>query len=223
MKKLLIAALITTVLAAMAISMTGCNKSVAEPPRYYQTPLEVADYLGFPVGSFFIYKDSVTGSFDSITVTESDRRKLFRPSHLGRNLLGAYTVPDYYYDSLGFRMALQTSSGAVDWLRISHVELGSDPNRYYGYDQRGYEALVFVYPVTEDWKNTSDDGVFLIPSMTVEGIIYNNVYRVLDSQGVASPTTYYSVDYYWAKGVGVIKKIYKTNTETHSWTLVRKG
>jgi len=57
-------------LAVLMFLVFGCKKSVDSSPKeqHYLIDTAVFSYLDLPVGRYFIYKDSASGTTDSVTV-----------------------------------------------------------------------------------------------------------------------------------------------------------
>lgn len=219
-------------LAGLLLLGTGCKKSTDTPATYYAVNPEVLSYLKMPLGSYFIYKDSTSGILDSITVKKSDVQKLFFPAHKALQsswpFAGTYTatIPDSYYDSLTLQLTKESTNGAEDWLFISHLQ-DQYSNYYKATDStlKIPKGMVFWYPsITTSFTNTENYGGYIIPSMIIEGNTYQNVLRFISSNSDDPSALYYlKTDYYWAKGVGVIKRIITTSKGVQTSTLVRKG
>ena len=73
----------------------------------------------------------------------------------------------------------------------------------------GLKYSVFIYPVVSRF----------ISSMEVQGNLYFNVERY----EFDSPSPAISVIYYWAKGVGIIKRQVKTSGTIKTELLTRRG
>lgn len=84
-------------------------------------------------------------------------------------------------------------------------------------------SYMFQYPY---FTNTiGSQYVFVnIPNITIEGKSYSDVVQLTYSnyQSPSSPS-YYTSTYYWAKGIGIIKRTVTTATSTQTWTLLRHG
>lgn len=65
MKKLYI---LIALLFPVALAVTSCKPEEKVKPEIVDIPQAVKDYAFFKVGSWWVYKDSVTGQFDTITV-----------------------------------------------------------------------------------------------------------------------------------------------------------
>lgn len=210
----------------------GCKKKAGDSAIYYTADPEALSYLKLPLGNYYIYKDSSTGILDSVTVKKSDIQKIFYPAHteIRSNwpFAGTYkaSVPDSYYDSLTVALTKVSANGPEDWLLISHVQEKYN-NDYYATDQISgvSHALVFWYPVyISNDPSTENNGVYNIPLVIIEGNTYQNVLRFIASNSNNPSQPYYlKTDYYWAKGIGVIKRNITTSKGKQTSTLVRKG
>ena len=65
----------------------SCHKP-DKTPKYY-LPQDLKDYVMFPVGSYWVYKDSLSGATDSIVLTKQETY-IEEPGH----------VWDFYWENL---------------------------------------------------------------------------------------------------------------------------
>jgi hypothetical protein len=184
------------ILCVIFIIFSSCKKS-SEPaqPPYYPLPQEFLDYAKFTVGNYFIYRDSATNSLDSVIVTKSELTQKVLISGGGYSSYFSDRLDQYLImvDTLGYRQNwLMTTSKAT----------------YYGLfvmESDSSEILLGSYAT-----NT-------IPTLTIEGKVYNNVLEVKDPDFAVI---------YWAKGVGIIKRVHTDlwwTNRSQTWTLVRNG
>jgi hypothetical protein len=226
MKKITIAALVVCALTATV----GCKKTVENttPPPYYQVTKELTDILLLSAGKYFVYKDSVTGLEDSVVVKESSIEKVFVPTHVEYSRrVGTYMAFDAYADTFRLRMTNESANGKPDWLLISHIQKNdlNDDNIYYcSKDGKELDPVLWL-PASPVVTDSGRGGAFILPAIQVENITYPNVYVIRNTIVNTAPFIggVRTSEFYWVKGIGLIKRVIKDNTEPHSWTLLRKG
>jgi len=88
-----------------ALFITSCrkekttNQNIGEP--YIQFSDTALAYVQLPLHKYFIYKDSATGTLDSVVVTKSDIEKSYGPS---QNFGWGNSASSYYqYFTLGLK------------------------------------------------------------------------------------------------------------------------
>lgn len=151
------------------------------------------------IGKYFIYKDSATLKLDSVLVTES--------------LLEPYstTIGRTPYNEERYTLILSkiNSSGKItEWLTgIAYSGVVDSKDIYMTRDitEGGY---FFRYPPCNCGNERN------IPAMVVEGKTYTDV--ILTSDGT-------SYSYYWAKGVGLIKRSETNISGMKTYTLLRSN
>jgi len=171
---------------------------------------EGLQYVQLDIGKYFIYKDSASGILDSVVVTKSLLENIFTPAVTG-GLFETYPA----YNSEVFSLTLtkiEVNSESV-WLEaqtppaLCCPSLSSNNEPVQMLDSIG---LVFCYPIGD--CNSID----LISSLTVEGKVYQDVIKMAGGANGAST-------YYWAKGLGLIKRIEILNSDTQTYTLIRNN
>jgi hypothetical protein len=186
----------TGIVLLIACSFAGCKKNTVPSAPYYLLSKDGLAYVQFNVGKYFIYKDSVANKTDSIVVTQSllqTYKGVYSDIHLAYTGQ-KYTIVETEIDPGSTSVWL---SAAADGSGFSTVVLNSIDNGNYIF----YETLEPHIPV-----------------MVVEGKTYTDV------NITSSPYGYGSVpllSYYWAKGVGLIKRIETIGSVTNTYTLLR--
>ncbi len=214
----------------------SCKKKTSDTQ-----PHLVSDYLKFsttglqyikpPVNSYFIYRDSASGLLDSVVVTESSIEKKLHPEHLDTLpgwVSSVVTIPDHYYEELHLKFTKVIGSISENWLTLGASNIGSEGSLFGTPDSsillsrwdKAYtnsDGLVcFYYPFLSSISTT-------ISSITIQGKIYNNVEKFsYERPSVATDSTI-RFNYYWVKGIGLIKREEVTTNTNHSWSLIRNG
>lgn len=208
-------------LAVILIIHSSCKKDTEAVPvlQDYQFKPEFLSYVQLPLNSYFIYKDSATSVIDSVVVKESILERLYMPEQ--RDNLVSKT-PAYNYQN--FRLALKKYSGssATDWFEGFASAVYGELKIIDRLRNIAYGGPAFYYSLTT--YNTVYSAYDIMPQMTVEGKTYNNVIMVMNAN--TSDTTasfYYRSTYYWAKGVGIIKREVKTPGNIKTELLIRNG
>lgn len=190
-------------------ALVGCKKNKPQPDPnapYYQFSAEGLSYIQLPINSHFIYRDSVTGFHDSVVVVTSAVDKVYVPTQ-GTIFNGNFA---YYHQVYTLKMKSTLSSDT--WFSGTASSTSSDLFTFDTY-HNSMKYAVFIYPVTSR----------LITSMVVEGKVYLNVEQYDFEHISAIDAENISVVYYWAKGVGIIKRQIKTSAAIKSESLIRHG
>jgi hypothetical protein len=170
---------------------------------------EGLQYVQLDVGKYFIYKDSASGKLDSVVVTKSLLENVFIPAVTS----GGFTYSAYNSEIFSLTLTKTDANGETIWLdaktppALCCPSLSSNNQSIQMSDSAG---LVFCYPSSEC------NSVDLISSLTLEGKTYQDVIKVPGGANSAST-------YYWAKDVGLIKRIETLNSDTQTYTLIRNN
>jgi hypothetical protein len=158
--------------------LNSCKKP-EELPTYY-IPQEFKDYVVFPVGSYWVYKDSVSGVLDTVTLQE----QTFSITEIDLGYKEERLSQTYYY-----------SIKDTLYMAISEFDEFGQIFQY-----RDYWNFFFVYANIgyTSWNDISV--VSYSDSMTVNGVPYLDVYCI---SRPSLGTKYY---YYWSDEIGLIKK-----------------
>jgi hypothetical protein len=221
-----LAALSLLSLSCKKIDPGGINLSGTVNPntitiRFYQAAL---DYIQLPANRYFIYKDSATGSTDSVRVTQSVIETSFQAATSGFPGSPA-TYSDVFKLTLT-KFQAQTPTNQT-WLQgiarcatyggiISATIIDSNIAFY----NEQSNLYLFWHPFSSfglgEYKYT--------PTMTIEGITYTGVqsfyyYNMLPSTDI----NYQASVIYWVKGIGIIKREIRTYNSVKTSLLVRYG
>ena len=176
-------------------------------------------YVQLGLGKYFIYKDSASSELDSVVVTKSSLEDVFTPAVVSGGLTySAYNSQIFSLTLTKFDAGIQTlweiNFKGQPALCCPSISMDNQPVEI----RDTSDVSTFYYPVC----NCSSSMV--IPGLTVEGKLYNNVIQNIGDNG-ADPS---SPDYrravtYWAKGVGIIKRIKTAGADTKTYFLIRNG
>ena len=225
----LIASVLCFSLSMLVICLfCSCKKEKASTAKTddFSLSAEGLSYVQIPLKRYFIYKDSATGTPDSVVVTLSSLDKQFQPASGG--VLGA-TLPAYYYQTFSL---LLTSYGTThrDWFYGETIDLPvyylagpmSDTLRLQleERDRAAGADLGLAFSLNKGTGATDS----IIPTLSVEGKTYMNVLFFSDWNGLdSSNSAYRSSSYYWVKNLGIIKRLIKTSNSIKTESLVRNG
>ena len=145
------------ILAIICCLASSCKKR----PTYYM-PKEFKDYVDFPVGSYWIYEDSVSGIKDSIYL-------------YGRNLT-IYELNNFYCNCEKLEQNFYSSYN--NHLRAQSWLISDDPS-FYVYSGYGYYAMR---------KNCNVEYIINYDSIKILDEWYKNVYCIYN---YANDKTYY--------------------------------
>ena len=191
------------------LTLLGCKKNEvpnAPQPPYYQLATEGLSYIQLPVNSYYIYQDSATGTEDSVVVVTSTLRATVVPGQGG--LFSGYST----YSSQVYTLKLKSARSTDFWFSGT-ASAGSSEIFSMSTFHNSLIYSVFIYPLTDRF----------ISSMIVEGKSYANIEKYeFDHQSTVATENISGV-YYWAKGVGIIKRQIKTPGTIKTESLIRHG
>ena len=211
-------------IVACTLLFISCKKTVDEPAKKIQINFskEALAYVQMPVNKYYIYKDSASGKIDSVVVTKSTLETNLMPSQT-YNILGLVGQrPAYHYQTFTLLLTKVTGSISTEW--------------FYGNADAGYSAyigastdLAGVWLIERNRRVVVFDSrsfliehsKIIIPTITLEGKDYSDVVQFTNSIGQPSNQNYIADTYYWAKGLGIIKRSITTGNTTQTWTLVK--
>jgi hypothetical protein len=219
---------------------TGCETS-SECPKDSVITLEqeMIDWIQYKPGSYWIYKDSISGNIDSVYVTnfKIERIEMFDNKRRGKYRHCPIRIADLlkidYETSLGNRYRLigqfGVGSGVQNNTNIVNGNVGVFSLSSSGHT--GSSSLYMFFPPLQGtvgrwafgWTLIEHDTIF--PQYNVLGKNYQNVLRVNDNYNVVfnAHTIFYHV-----KNIGILRKeIYEINKDMpysnliNVWELVR--
>lgn len=158
-------------------------------------------YFAFPQGSWWVYKEINSGETDSFYVNSYDVQNIDSKKE------------NMKYKKLFYHLFSKNKQAYGMTYHMDYITSVYEEN-----DLQNGSATRFVYPV-EDSKYINPDYQFSIPdhydSLQINGIWYKDVYRT--AYGAPYSNNIYKSEFY-ARNVGVIKRIYFDGTE---WELVK--
>ncbi len=218
---------------ALLCLLCSCKKSKPQvqytDPRSFLFSADALAYVQLPLNKYFIYKDSASGTLDSVVVTQSVLETKFHPEESGNDLY-IWHVAAYYYQQFTLLLTTYNDSSPQDWFYgVAH----SGPNYFTNSDTASWVDLAEIDTLNDIRVNNyaffypEGGSVFsltptIIPSLAIEGKSYSNVVFCSDSNSPDSTAAYYvKTNYYWAKGVGIIKRTIKTANYVKTENLIR--
>ncbi len=181
---------------------TACKKDDAPEPLHVRFNPVALEYVQLNPSRYYIYKDSATSGIDSVVVTRSNLATVLIPAS---NTTGFFTIPVHNQEQFQLVFSKFRNSVSQEWLKLNaYASIGNN--------------LPFVSVDSSGLLLTEQDGTYVFaypdvvyPTMTVEGQIYNNVIKTFSTFGGDTSNTYFKdATYYWAKGIGIIKREIKT-------------
>lgn len=198
----------TRILTFLLIICTffGCKKN-ANNRVTSALPKDGLAYIQFSTGKYFIYKDSATLKSDSVFVTES----VLQP--ISTTIIGVLYNEEQYSLILS---KIDSAGKAIEWLSGTANSGPGDSKHIYMIrdDSLNASGYCFRYPPCNCGNEIN------IPSMMVEGKTYTDVVVTANDSSSYAPSAYY----YWAKGIGLIKRSEMDNSGiTKTYTLLRSN
>jgi hypothetical protein len=184
--------IILLLLLGFLFILNSCKKP-EELPTYY-IPQEFKDYAVFPVGSYWVYKDSVSGVLDTVTLQEQTF-SIVEQREFGYNYESLVQV--YYYS---MEDDLYRAYNRFNDISFANWEL---------YDIYNFHFICADIGYISGFGNASVESFF--DTLIVNSVPYSNVFCIKWPYYTA-PKNYS----YWSKNIGLIKKVDTTNV----WELV---
>lgn len=208
--------------AFVAILFQSCQSDSNEP----QTPSatfsrNALEYVQLIPEKYFIYRDSATSALDSVVVKKSKLSSHYAPKTVSNDIFTP-DIPAHYYEY--FELTLTKFNGYIQtvWLKgdaIAMFDPFGDSNKNGPLSLTDYiDNLILISGSFSMGENDHSD-----LSITVEGTTYQNVVVHKTYSGVAiDHPAYLKTEYYWVKGLGIIKKsIETTGGNRKTYYLVR--
>ena len=203
---------------ALTFFLLSCKKekTSSAPVIHIQFTRNALDYVNIQQGKYFIYKDSATALADSVVATTSLLEKIFVPEYRGNFII----FPAHNIERLTIRLDIKSANGgSFQWFygtaeTTANFPIASDTA--YIYLSGGESNVMSEVFLRYHYQSSTE-------TMAVEGVTYNNVVTDVNDSGlpVNSPN-YRKTIYYWAKGVGIIKRtVITTGGVAKTYTLLR--
>jgi hypothetical protein len=188
-------------------------------------------WVQLPLNRYFIYKDSATAALDSVVVTQSNLDTKFVPAHKSTGYLD-FPSPAFYYQDFTLILTSFTGTTSNIWLKsfattqfnrhFSSMDTSLLNLNEINSGNNAYKNSIFLYPIIP--ASYPLQTISMIPQLTIEGKIYNNVGIFIISNTVDTSQSYYlKTTYYWVKGTEIIKREVRTSTTLKTDLLVRNG
>lgn len=190
------------------------------------------DYLYFEQGSYWIYKNNLTGETDSIYTVWCDTFVQNTTGTTKKWLSVSYTSIDFRLKSDKFNVTYTYDDGKL-YPDVTGYNGGVNYVMYKtaSFPLKSSYSVPFKYPFKPDNENFFQE---LIPTLTIQGKTYNEVavFQIWNDASVQLPNLsfYFLSDaptkYYWAKGVGLIlieQGLFRPDLQksfTHKWELI---
>jgi hypothetical protein len=175
-------------------------------------------YINLPQYRHFIYKDSASGSTDSVGVTESNLNFNFRPA--------TGNTPGVFYETYSLILTNFTPNGNQTWFK-GFASCDSDYKNAVSFIDSNFTLSNEPGILPSFWSPFTSSGALQfskVASLTVEGTAYFNVYKFFATNGLPpSDVNYLAITFYWAKGTGIIKRDTRTFNLVKTSLLVRYG
>jgi len=195
---------LTTVLCICIMGMYSCKKNNPIPHKIIDAHLKGA--FDFQPGTYWIFKDSLTGQVDSFYVRNN------------WNSIYTNASPSYTYDGI-----------TVDIKEVNELPIGSDTARwgiglaqnqlafsdYYKDDFFNYDAIIYPFTSGIQPYDVYPESIILMSSFSINNsTIFNNVAEICYSGGVND-------FFYLNSDVGLIKIVLNQRDAIRVWELQR--
>lgn len=201
---------------SIILGLQSCKPDDSNPidPRYFKAPQEVLDYCYFKEGSYWIYRDSVSGQRDTVYVISSNFDTLINNNEGVTEYYDIFLVTTYSsFDKYNVNIRLQDRPWLVTGAPIVFY------TKYKPGDVKGTTVHHFYpYKVGSINYGTSDI-ITLIDTKPKYDILQNSFNSTLIYQHSKDPNyDYSSTVIYQAKNIGTIKKVIKAKNQV--WELI---
>jgi len=214
---------------AVAMLFFSCKKSADSPAlETFNFSKESLTYVQIPLNKYFIYKDSVSSNTDSVIVTQSALVTQLMPAHQSGGFFDPIQ-PAYNYQTFTLLLSKINGNTSTDWFYgIANTDSYVSPDGLLLRERDRSTNADKNYVFSQGSKIISPGSQIIITNITIEGKDYSHVIQFTSSNGILPSSSsyhqyYLACTYYWAKGIGIIKRTVTTATSTQTWTLVRRG
>ncbi len=224
-------------LTASVLLLMACKKDKPGEPTYPDCHVKLnptaLEFINLPLNRYYIYKDSANGTIDSVRVTKSILEKRYHYPHKGTNSYFDPGRPSYYSEK--YSLSISTASNQLWFTGLADSDfyfdniqfrlLGNplvyiDSNFYFSGTSDNISHNSFWYPFNSDLTRLHT----FIPMLAIEGTTYSDVHQFFSSNGLQPTEANYNASvYYWAKGIGIIKKEIISFNSVKTSLLLRYG
>lgn len=182
-------------------------------------------YIKLPAKRYYIYKDPLLGTTDSVVVTQSTDSSAFQTAGPGYPFTYIYSI---------YKLTLTSFTTTTNTIWYTGTALCDFPAGYVlptsgtakimdsNFILAGAPGSLpaFWHPFVTNGMNQYT----YIPSLTIEGFNYAAVHKFFTTNGL-QPTdiNYTSAEFCWVKGIGIIKKEIRTYNSIKTSLLIRYG
>jgi hypothetical protein len=192
----------------VALLLSCNNRSI------YNLPAEIAEAAHIKNGSYFVYKDSITGALDSFTTVDYlDELKLVTKSIF-------FSTKTEYYQEIIFSM-LDTSQQKISFKANTTQATNCTAITLFITDKGVGTAMVdpMLYDSISLYEYASSKAFSRVinkyPIITIQQQVYNNVFEILTTSYVNTDTQY--VHTFFSTTSGLVK--YRTRNNNDPWVV----
>ena len=208
-------------LVIIFLVLESCSKEETKEVLYLKIDPEALKYIKFDPGKYYIYKDSSSGRLDSVLLTHNTLSTQRNP---GTSSSWGGGTPPYTTETIQIILHRFGDNVGVNWFKADGQPVL--PFSYPNYSSNDSASIILTEII-----NSPGGGVVQIHgafsstrtpfSLTVEGVTYPSV--ILG--GISSPSYYANSlrEFYWAKNVGIIKRVLTLEDVRYVSTLIRHG
>jgi len=160
----------------LVLTVISCRK-----PTTYNMPQDLKDYCMFPVGSWWVYEDSISGEKDSIVLMEQN---IYFPYSNNKT---------YYFESLDEKFYFSNTNSINGSLCEVYI---TSPLTYVYIRGRS-----MYYSTDEGFTGKIDVKIEYLDSLNINNTTYYNI-KIFDVYNRKSIS-------YWAKNIGIVKLVDK--------------
>ena len=203
-------------LAPVCMCLHSCKPDDNTPPApgVFKAPQEVIDYCYFKEGTYWIYRDSVSGQYDTVSVISSNFDTLTNTND---------GVKEYYdiFDVITYRSFDKYNEAT--WLRDRPWLITGAPivyqTRYKPGDSKG-TSIYHFHPYTLGRKIEDNNDIISLSGALASYTVLSQSYQsILVFSHAKDPNyDYSSTKIYQAKNIGIIKKVITAKNQV--WELI---
>lgn len=199
------------VFSLIAISMTSCQKDVADVDSPVDHVYNISfsrnalGYVNIPVGKYFIYKVTGYSALDSVAVTSNELDTVNFPRDIN------FSFPEHNVERIRLRWTKYTPVFGGGIVTSTWLRGGTVPGYFIPYDSSSTADVRLVISGTDQTMFFARDNLAGTQTLVVEGVTYQGVIRAESNNGLPiTDPAYEKNEFYWAKGVGIVKRVVTT-------------